>query len=148
MSRTRLTTILAGAVVALGLGTAAASAATTAYASTTVNVRAGAGTGYAVVDVLHRGEAVDIDYCRGSWCLVNGDGFEGWVSANYLAADRGYRDDAFYDSPRVIVRPPRYYRPWRPHRPYFQPYGSYWNGPYVGTSVCAGGPHMSFCFGG
>lgn len=146
MPRNRLTTVLAGAVLALAFGTAAASAAT-AYASATVNVRAGAGTGYAVVDVLRRGEAVDIDYCRGSWCLVRKPGVDGWVSANYLSADRGYDDR--YDRPRVVVRPPAYYRPWRPYyRPYVRPYGGFYGGPYFNSSVCAGGPNLSFCFGG
>ncbi len=110
-------------------GTGAAALAASAYATSNVNVRSGPGTGYGVVDVLRRGEGVDIDYCRGSWCRVVKSGPDGWVSASYLARDRyDEDDDSFY-----IERPRRHYRPWRPVRPSW------------GSSACIGGPNASFC---
>ncbi len=130
------------------LGTAAATAAP-AYASATVNVRAGAGTGFPVVDVLRPGDAVEIDHCRGSWCFVDTGSGDGWVSARYLTADRvgygdRYSDRDYYDEPRVVVRPRSYYRPYRS---FYGPYGGFYGGPSFGSSVCAGGPNMSFCVG-
>ena len=144
LHRTLLT--LGGAAIALALGTAAASAAT-AYASTTVNVRAGAGTGYSVVDVLHEGERVDVDRCKGAWCFVEKSGPDGWVNANYLTQDREDdrfdRDDRRYDRRDgfeffdgdmydddgfIIVRPHRHV-----YRPFYR------------SQVCVGGNNASFC---
>lgn len=104
----RLALGLAGALLALGIGTAAALAAP-AYASATVNVRSGAGTGYPVVDVLHPGQRVDVEYCRGAWCMVEKSGPDGWVNANYLTADRYDDDDEYYeDDDYFIIERPRY----------------------------------------
>ena len=78
-----------GALAALALVTGTASAfAAPAFASDNVNVRSGPGPGYGVVDNLRRGEPVDIDSCRGSWCYVIKPGPDGWVSANYLETER------------------------------------------------------------
>jgi uncharacterized protein YraI len=71
------------AVIALA-GSAASALAASAYATSNVNVRSGPGGGYEVVDNLRRGERVEIDRCRGNWCLVYGRSTEGWVSASYL----------------------------------------------------------------
>ena len=80
--------IMAAGLAALALvATTAAASAAPAYATGNVNVRSGPGTGYGVVDTLRRGEQVDVQYCRGSWCFVDKRGPSGWVSANYL--DRG-----------------------------------------------------------
>jgi len=54
--------------------------------TTNVNVRSGPGTNYAVVDVAQRGEQVDVQQCRGSWCYITKPGPDGWVSASYLSA--------------------------------------------------------------
>lgn len=82
--------LMIGTLAALALmATTAGAFAATAYATTNVNVRSGPGPQYRAVDVLQRGEAVDVQYCRGSWCLVDKYGSDGWVSANYL--DRGGR---------------------------------------------------------
>ena len=133
LKRTALTL---GIAVAALVGSAAAALAVPAFATSNVNVRSGPGTGYAQVDVLRRGEAVDIDYCRGSWCLVRKSGPDGWVSANYLSRD-SYDDDDYYDDyddDYFYVEPPRrIYRPYRPYRPYF------------GSSACIGSPNASFC---
>lgn len=127
---------LAGALFALAAGATAASAAT-AYASSTVNVRAGAGTGYPVVGVLRPGQRVEIDYCKGAWCLIEQRGPDGWVNANYLNADRYdddddyYDDDDFYDDGFYLERPRYRYRPIY---------------PFYRSQACFGRPNVSFCF--
>ncbi|HEV2514012.1 MAG TPA: SH3 domain-containing protein [Devosia sp.] len=125
---------LASALFALAAGATAASAAT-AYASSTVNVRSGPGTGYAVVGVLRSGQRVDIDYCKGAWCLVEQRGPDGWVNANYLNADRyrdrDYYDDDYYDDGFYLERP-RYRA-----RPVY---------PFYRSQACFGRPNVSFCF--
>jgi uncharacterized protein YraI len=124
-----------GIAVAALVGSSAAALAATAYATSNVNVRSGPGTGYAAVDVLRRGEAVDIDYCRGSWCFVDKSGPDGWVSASYLSRggyydDDDYYDDDYYDDPPLVIRPYRSYRPY-----YYRPR----------SSACIGSPNASFC---
>lgn len=51
-----------------------------------VNVRKGAGLGFPVVDVLHRGEQVQIVRCNRDFCLVDQvqDGPSGWVAQQFL----------------------------------------------------------------
>jgi uncharacterized protein YraI len=124
---------LGAAALAVIIGTAASYAAA-AYATGTVNVRQGPGTGYGVVDVLRRGEAVDVDRCRGGWCFVRKSGPDGWVSANYLGRDRyddDYYDDDYYDEPSFVIRRPHY----RPRPRYYDPF----------TSFCVGNPNAQFC---
>jgi uncharacterized protein YraI len=136
-----------GVALAALVGTTTGAYAATAYATSPVNVRTGPGPGYRVVDVLRRGEAVEIDYCQGTWCAVSKSGPDGWVSANYLSRGGGsydddyYDDDAYYDDdyyydddfyidrPRVIKRYPR--RIYRDYGPAF--------------SACVGSPNASFC---
>lgn len=120
----------ATALAVLALPTAGAMAAT-AFASSTVNVRSGNGTGYPVVDVLRRGERVDVEYCRGAWCFVSKPGPNGWVNANYLTQDR-FEDDDYY----VIERPRSVFRPL---------YRPYWGYPGYNSQVCVGGKNASFC---
>ena len=80
--------LMAGGLAALALlATAGAAMAAPAFATSNVNVRSGPGTGYGVVDALRRGEQVDVQECRGSWCFIEKRGPDGWVSASYL--DRG-----------------------------------------------------------
>lgn len=55
-----------------------------AVATTMVNVRKGDGTNFPIVDVLHRGEQVEIVRCRGDFCLVEHEGPQGWVMHQYL----------------------------------------------------------------
>jgi hypothetical protein len=57
--------------------------------TTNVNVRSGPGTNYAVVDTARRGERVDVQQCKGSWCYIEKSGPDGWVSANYLSTSGG-----------------------------------------------------------
>lgn len=144
--------LMAGGLAALALmGTVGAAMAAPAYATGNVNVRSGPSTGYGVVDVMRRGEQVDVQQCRGSWCFVERRGPDGWVSASYL--DRGYNgggyDDDYYDRPPVYnPRPPRppVWNP-RPPRPWpvYPTYPSYPQHP--GGSVCFNGPNGYFCIG-
>ena len=130
MKRTALTFGIAAAAL---IGSSVAAFAAPAFATSNVNVRSGPSTGYGVVDVLRRGERVDIDHCRGSWCFVEKRGPDGWVSANYLSRDR-YDDDYYDDDFFIDDRP--IYRPYRPYRPYFY---------RPRSSACIGGPNASFC---
>lgn len=140
--------IIAGTLAALALAATTAGAfAAPAFATTHLNVRSGPGTHFRVVDVLSRGERVDIQYCRGSWCFVEKRGPDGWASARYL--DRRYRDydDDYYDDdyfdrhdryddyPRYdYPRYPRFHFPRR-HRDDFD------------ARFCVNGPNGYFCFG-
>ena len=132
LKRTALTF---GIAVAALVGSSVAALAAPAVATSNVNVRSGAGTGYGVVDVLRRGESVDIDYCRGSWCFVEKSGPDGWVSASYLS--RGSYDDDFYDDgDDFYIEDRPIYRSYRPYRPYFY---------RPRSSACIGSPNASFC---
>ncbi|CDP50969.1 SH3 domain-containing protein [Paradevosia shaoguanensis] len=55
-----------------------------ALATATVNVRQGPGTRFPVVDILHRGEEVEMVRCERNFCLVKHEGPQGWVSDRYL----------------------------------------------------------------
>lgn len=137
------------------LATTGIASAASAYATSNVNVRSGPGTGYAVVDALRRGEQVDVQYCRGSWCFVEKRGPDGWVSANYL--DRGGRpgwndDDHWDNPPHWNPRPPRppHWNPQPPRPPHWnprppRPYPVYPANP--GASFCYNGPNGYFCMG-
>jgi hypothetical protein len=119
------------AAFALACSTVGAFAAT-AYATSNVNVRSGPGGGYEVVDNLRRGERVQIDRCRGSWCYVFSRATEGWVASNYLGnssrpqqhMDDGYSGGGYYGN--------RPYRPYSP-RPYYGGGGGFgYGGGYSG----------------
>jgi uncharacterized protein YraI len=136
MPRNSLALGVTGALFALACGVTAANAAS-AYASSTVNVRSGPGTGYSVVDVLRPGQRVEVDYCKGAWCVIEQRGADGWVNANYLTADRYndddryYDDDDYYDDGSFFIDRPRYrYRTY----------------PFFRSQACFGGPNTSFCF--
>ena len=157
--------LIAGGLAALALvGTTVAASAAPAYATSNVNVRSGPGTGYAVVDAIRRGEQVDVQYCRGSWCFIEKSGPDGWVSANYL--NRGGRpgwDDGYDPRP---PRPPRWDDDY-PRRPHWNPGPNrppHWNGghqrppywhdgprPYYpqqpSANFCYNGPNGYFCLG-
>ena len=123
-----------GLAAAMVLGGGAAAMAAPAYAESPLNVRSGPGTNHRVIDVLRRGERVDVDHCRGNWCLVNKPGRDGWVSARYLSRGGHYRDDFYIERPRRIVRPPifrHHHRHWRRGGPDF--------------SACIGGRNARFC---
>lgn len=132
------------ATLAVLAGTVAAMAAP-AIATGNVNVRSGPGTGYGVVDTLRRGERVDIQHCRGSWCYVEKRGPDGWVSANYLSS---VRPDNNWERPR----PPQWNPSPRPPHWNPSPRPPHWNPgpsrpPAPGASFCFNGPNGYFCVG-
>jgi len=127
-----------GLAVALVLGGSAAALAAPAVVDSPLNVRSGPGTQYRSVDVAQRGEVVDVDHCRGSWCRIERRGPDGWVSANYLSRGGGYYDDRRYDEPIYIERPRRRYV-----RPPFYPRYPRYRGPDF--SACVGGKNARFC---
>jgi uncharacterized protein YraI len=124
--------IAASILIAGALPAAAASA----YATTNVNVRSCDSTDCRVVDVLQRGERVEVDYCRGAWCAVEKRGRDGFVNANYLSRD--YDDDDYYDDgdyydDDFYIQPRRSY-PRRIIRRYDPDF-----------AACVGGPNARFC---
>lgn len=139
------------------LATTGIASAATAYATSNVNVRSGPGTGYAVIDALRRGDEVDVQYCRGSWCYVEKRGPDGWVSASYLerAGRPGWSDDDWDRPPQWNPRPPRppHWNPQPPRHPHWDPrpprpypvFPVYPADP--GASFCYNGPNGYFCFG-
>ncbi|MEO5807298.1 SH3 domain-containing protein [Devosia sp.] len=66
------------------LTTAGAAFAEAGIAKSVVNVRSGPGTGYAKVDSLYAGEAVNVLACNTSWCKIEHDGPDGYVAKSYL----------------------------------------------------------------
>ena len=138
------------AALAIVVTTAAAMAAP-AIATGNVNVRSGPGTGYSVIDTLRRGDRVDVQQCRGSWCYVEKRGADGWVSANYLASGGGRPGwDNGWDRPpppRPPVVNPYPPRPphWNPRPPRPQPWPGHGGGN--SGSVCFNGPNGYFCIG-
>lgn len=84
--RKKITALALGGTVLLGM--AGAAAAAQAVATGNVNVRSGPSAQYQRVDVLQRGQLVEVRGCRGSWCYVEKRGPDGWVSANYLQQGR------------------------------------------------------------
>ena len=146
--------LMAAGLAALAvLATTAAASAAPAHATNNVNVRSGPGTGYAVVDSLRRGERVDVQYCRGSWCFVEKRGPDGWVSANYLDRGRGGSWDNGRDRPpHWNPRPPRppHWNPGPPRPPHWNPRPPRpWPGHGGGShgSVCFNGPNGYVCIG-
>jgi uncharacterized protein YraI len=105
------------------LASAGAAFASPAMVTSNVNVRFGPGPNYSVIDIVRRGEFVDLVGCQNTWCYVDRNGSEGWISAAYL--DRS--DIAQRPSTRSgfnIVEPPpppsysrQYQGGWDEHRP-------------------------------
>ncbi len=141
------------------LATTAAVSAAPAVATGNVNVRSGPGTGYQVVDTLRRGQQVDVQYCRGSWCYVEKRGPDGWVSANYLSSGNpGWTPPP---PPPPVWKPnprPPQWNPYPPRPPHWgnpTPRPPHWNPnprPPVypgnpGSSVCFNSPQGYFCIG-
>lgn len=75
----------AALALAVILATAGSAMAANAVAKSAVNVRTGPSTGYAKVDTLTAGEAVDVKECQSGWCYIEHSGPDGWVAGNYLA---------------------------------------------------------------
>lgn len=129
-----------GLAAALILGGSTAAFAAAAFVDTPLNVRASASANSPIVDVLQRGDRVEVEFCQGTWCAVSKPGPDGWVSARYLSPDRGFYDDDFYDDdyydePIYIERPRRVFPRYR--------YRSRYDDPSF--SACVGGPNARFC---
>ena len=58
---------------------------TRTVAGSRVNMREGPGTGFAVVDVLSRGEGAEVLAVDGGWARVRSGGSEGWMALSLLA---------------------------------------------------------------
>lgn len=117
-----------GIAAAILVGSIVPTLAASAVAQNALNVRSCGSTSCRVVDVLRRGERVEVEYCRGAWCFITHRGPDGFVNANYLS--RGYYDDDYFDyGDDFYVYPRR--RIIRPYDP--------------GVSVCFGGPNARFC---
>lgn len=135
-----------------------------AVATTSLNVRSGPGTQYRVVQVLQRGERVDVEYCRSGWCFLDmGWNGNGWASQNYLAQAGAWQP------PRPQPQPPHWRpNPPRPQPPHWTPGPSrppHWNNPRPPrppqwnnprpprpqpappSEVCFNGPNGYFCIG-
>jgi uncharacterized protein YraI len=144
----------AAGIAVLGLAASAGIAqAAPAYATGNVNVRTGPSTHYSVVDVLRRGDRVDVERCRGSWCFVEKPGPDGWVSSRYLSNDGYGRPPIIVRPPPIVVRPPVYRPPHhRPHWPdrHHRRHDHDWRDrghDRNGASFCYNGPNGYFCLG-
>ena len=127
IKKNALTATLAGAIM---LASAAAAFAAPATSTSNVNVRSGPGGSYGVVDLLRRGDRVEVTGCRGGWCYVEKRGPDGWVSANYLD-QRGFGGGRPSVRPGVNFEfnfgtPPQPQRPQPPRPP--RPDNGGWNG--------------------
>ncbi|RAI03359.1 hypothetical protein DLJ53_02240 [Acuticoccus sediminis] len=80
MRSLRFMTALSASLIAM------AAHAVPGVTTSNVNFRAGPGTNYESLGVLPGGTSVDIGDCdaAGSWCAVNANGTDGFVSGNYL----------------------------------------------------------------
>lgn len=139
--------IASGLATLAVIATTIAATAAPAVATGNVNVRSGPGTGFHRVDTLRRGEQVDVQYCRGSWCYVQKRGPDGWVSASYLRSARPSWDDD-WDNDWHNPRPPHWnpYPPRPPHwNPRPRPQPVYPSQP--SASMCFNGPNGYFCIG-
>jgi uncharacterized protein YraI len=109
----------AGAVA--GLLAASAAQAAPGFATGDVNMRTGPGTNYARITTIPEGAPVEVFECP-TWCQVEFNGRQGWVSSNYIAGDNSYEGAALYEpAPSVVV----YSRPAIPPRAYWR-YGEPW----------------------
>lgn len=121
---------LAGVVMLASAGAAFAAPATS---TANVNVRSGPGSGYGVVDVMRRGDRVEVTGCRGGWCYVEKRGPDGWVSANYLNSRRGnggYNASPGFSFEFNFGTAPTPQRPQPPRPP--RPDHGGWNGGHHG----------------
>jgi hypothetical protein len=94
----KATLLAAASALVLSAGIASAAPAVTQSA---VNMRSGPGTQYPVVATLPGGATVDVGSCSGSWCTVNWNGRDGYVSAGYLqiAGGPGVVAPGYYEEP-------------------------------------------------
>lgn len=132
-----------GIAAGMVLAGAAPALAVAGYATSDLNMRSCGSTDCRVVDVLQRGEEVEIRFCEGVWCSVEARGGSGWVNANYLArAGSGDADDGRYDGRDRYDSYDSYdYDYYEPRRVY--PRRLYRRGPDI--TACIGGRNARFC---
>lgn len=127
-----------------------------AVATTALNVRSGPGTNFRVVEVLQRGEVVDVEYCRSGWCFLDMDWQgNGWASQRYLAQAGNWRPQPPRPQPpHWNPRPPHWDDDWRPRPPHWgHPRPPHWDDdwrprpPGHDSQVCFNGPNGYFCIG-
>lgn len=101
--RKTATAFLAAATL---VAAASAALAVSAVATGNVNVRTGPSIGFSKVDILVKGERVDVRECKSGWCYVEHKGPDGWVSGKYLAKayddyNNGYNDHYDNEKPHI-----------------------------------------------
>ena len=80
--------ILAGVFLA---GSCASALARPAITTFNANLRSGPGVDAPVVTIIPDQSLIDVGSCSGSWCRVNWDGAEGWLSRTLIASTSGRR---------------------------------------------------------
>ncbi len=114
--------IFAAAALATTLVAGAANAAQTSGA---VNLRTGPGVSYNKLTTIPAYANINVYSCDYSWCQVSWQGWQGWISARYVASDVRYTT-------------PRYVAPVA--HPYVAPVAQ----PYIAPVVV---PYIGFNFG-
>jgi hypothetical protein len=84
-----------GIAVAMLVATALPAVALPAEAMNDVNVRECGSTDCDIVDVLHEGESVEVEYCQDVWCAIRHPGNDGFVHARYLAPQGDFDEEDF-----------------------------------------------------
>lgn len=80
--------ILAGVFLA---GSCAGALARPAITTFNANLRSGPGVDNPVVTIIPDQSLIDVGSCTGSWCRVNWDGSEGWLSRTLIASTSARR---------------------------------------------------------
>ena len=87
MSR-KANVLLAGVFLA---GSCAGALARPAITTFNANLRSGPGVDAPVVTIIPDQSLIDVGSCTGSWCRVNWDGAEGWLSRTLIASTSARR---------------------------------------------------------
>jgi uncharacterized protein YraI len=74
--------VLVGALLA---GSCASAVARPAFTTFNANLRSGPGVGSAIVDIVPDQAPIEVRSCSGSWCLVDWEGAEGYLSSTLIA---------------------------------------------------------------
>jgi uncharacterized protein YraI len=78
----RKSAVLVGALLA---GSCAGAVARPAFTTFNANLRSGPGIGSAIVDIVPDQAPIEVRSCSGSWCRVNWEGAEGYLSSTLIA---------------------------------------------------------------
>lgn len=81
--------VLVGALLAGSLaGSCASAVARPAFTTFNANLRSGPGVGSPIVDIVPDQAQIEVRSCSGSWCRVNWEGAEGYLSSTLIAYGR------------------------------------------------------------